>query len=349
MQIVSAASAFPPHYYPQEQLLAALQEYWGDQIANPHVLRRLHRHVGVEGRFLSLPKEEYLKMKTWGEANDHWIRTAQELGEKAVSSALSDAGLNPRNLNAFFFTSVTGISSPSIDALLINRMGMCCSIRRVPIFGLGCVAGAAGISRAADYVRAYPGQIAVVLSVELCSLTLQRGDISMANLISSGLFGDGSAAVVVAGADCGLPGPTILATRSVFYPQTEEMMGWNVSEKGFRIVLSREVPNLVRENLAHDVDDFLAERGLTRADIGSWVLHTGGPKILEATADALGLKNGELDVSWECLRRTGNLSSASVLVVLEEVMKNRRPAAGSLGLLAAMGPGFCSEFVLLEW
>jgi len=349
MQIVSAASAFPKHYYPQEQLLEALQGYWGDQVTNPHVLRRLHRHVGVDGRFLSLPKEEYTKMRTWGEANDHWIRTARELGEKAVSSALKDAGLKPANLGAFFFTSVTGISSPSIDALLINQLGLCRNIRRVPIFGLGCVAGAAAISRAADYVRAYPGQAAVVLSVELCSLTLQREDISMANLISSGLFGDGSAAVIVAGADCGLPGPKILATRSVFYPQTEEMMGWNVSEKGFRIVLSKQIPDLVRKNLARDVDDFLAERGLTRADIGSWALHTGGPKILEATADALGLKNGELDVSWECLRRTGNLSSASVLVVLEEVMKNRRPAPGTFGLLGAMGPGFCSEFVLLEW
>jgi alkylresorcinol/alkylpyrone synthase len=140
-----------------------------------------------------------------------------------------------------------------------------------------------------------------------------------------------------------------MATRSVFYPNTEEMMGWDISERGFRIVLSREIPNLVRENLARDLDDFLAERGLTRSDIGSWVLHTGGPKILEATADALGLKNGELDVSWECLRRTGNLSSASVLVVLEEVMKNRRPEPGTIGLLAAMGPGFCSEFVLLKW
>jgi alkylresorcinol/alkylpyrone synthase len=349
MRIVSAASAFPQHYYPQDQLLEALQEYWGEQIANPNVLRRLHRHVGVDGRYLSLPMAEYPKIKSWGEFNDHWIRTAQELGEKAISCALQDAGLHPRNLGAFFFTSVTGISSPSIDALLINRLGMCRNIRRVPIFGLGCVAGAAGISRAADYVRAYPDQVAVVLSVELCSLTLQREDLSMANLISSGLFGDGSAAVLVAGADCGLSGPAILATRSVFYPQTEEMMGWNVSEKGFRIVLSKEVPNLVRKNLAHDADDFLAERGLTRADIGSWVLHTGGPKILEATADALGLKNGQLDVSWECLRRTGNLSSASVLVVLEEVMKNRRPATGTLGLLAAMGPGFCSEFVLLEW
>ncbi|MGD0215792.1 MAG: 3-oxoacyl-[acyl-carrier-protein] synthase III C-terminal domain-containing protein [Terriglobales bacterium] len=349
MRIVSAASAFPRHYYSQEMLLEALQQYWGAQIQNPHVLRRLHRHVGVDGRFLALPKEEYLKIKTWGEANRHWIRTAKELGEKAITGALADAGLHGRNLGAFFFASVTGISSPSMDALLINQMGLCRNIRRVPIFGLGCVAGAAAISRAADYVRAYPDQVAVVLSVELCSLTLQREDVSMANLISAGLFGDGAAAVIVAGADCGLSGPSILATRSVFYPDTEEMMGWDVSEKGFRIVLSREIPNLVRKNLALDLDDFLSERGLVRSDIGSWVLHTGGPKILEATADALGLKNGELEVSWQCLRRTGNLSSASVLVVLEEVMKHRRPAPGTLGLLAAMGPGFCAEFVLLEW
>jgi alkylresorcinol/alkylpyrone synthase len=349
MRIASAASAFPQHYYSQEMLLAALQEFWGDRIENPNVLRRLHRHVAVDGRFLALPKEQYMQMRTWGEANRHWIRVAKELGEKAVAGALADAGLHGRNLGAFFFASVTGISSPSIDALLINQMGLCRNIRRVPIFGLGCVAGAAAISRAADYVRAYPDQVALVLSVELCSLTLQREDLSMANLISSGLFGDGAAAVIIAGAECGLSGPCILATRSVFYPNTEEMMGWDVSEKGFRIVLSREIPELVRKNLAHDLDDFLAERGLTRAGIGNWVLHTGGPKILEATAEALGLQNGELEVSWQCLRRTGNLSSASVLVVLEEVMKNRRPTPGTLGLLAAMGPGFCAEFVLLEW
>ncbi len=349
MRIVSVASAFPQHYYSQEMLLAALQEYWGDQIENPNVLRRLHRHVGVDGRFLALPKEEYVKMRTWGEANRHWIRTAKELGEKTITAALADAGLNAKQLGAIFFVSVTGISSPSIDALLVNQMGLCRNIRRTPIFGLGCVAGAAGISRAADYVRAYPDQVAVVLSVELCSLTLQREDVSMANMISAGLFGDGAAAVIIAGADCGLTGPRILATRSVFYPDTEEMMGWDISEKGFRIVLSRDIPDLVRGNLARDLDQFLAERSLTRADIGSWALHTGGPKILEATADALGLKNGELDVSWDCLRRTGNLSSASVLVVLEEVMKNRRPEPGTLGLLAAMGPAFCSEFVLLEW
>jgi len=349
MQIVSAATAYPEHYYPQETLLAALQEYWGDQIPNPEVLRRLHRHVGVEGRYLSLPKDDYPKLKTWGEANRHWKRVALDLGEQAISRALSGAGLDPRSLNAIFFTSITGICSPSIDALLVNRMGLCPNIRRTPIFGLGCVAGAAAIARAADYVRAYPGQIAVVLAVELCSLTLQRKDLTMANLISCGLFGDGSAAVIVAGADCGFSGPQILATRSVFYPNTEEMMGWDISEEGFRIVLSPEVPNLIRTNLARDVDSFLAERGLTRADIGNWVMHTGGPKVLEATAEALELKNGELNASWECLRRTGNLSSASVLTVLEEVMKNRRPEPGTLGILAAMGPGFCSELVLLQW
>jgi alkylresorcinol/alkylpyrone synthase len=252
-------------------------------------------------------------------------------------------------LGALFFTSVTGISSPSIDALLINRMGLPRNIRRVPIFGLGCVAGAAGIARAADYVRAYPSQAAALVSVELCSLTIQRDDLSVANLISSGLFADGSAAVIVTGDEVNAIGPEIVATRSVFYPDTEEMMGWNVSEKGFRITLSPEVPVLIREHLGQDVDTFLADHGHSRSDIGSWVLHTGGPKVLEATAAALNLNNGQLDASWDCLKRVGNLSSASVLVVLEDVMRNRRPEPGTLGVLAAMGPGFCSELVLLKW
>jgi alkylresorcinol/alkylpyrone synthase len=228
-------------------------------------------------------------------------------------------------------------------------MGLPTNIRRMPIFGLGCVAGAAGIARAADYVRAYPAQAAALVSVELCSLTIQRDDLSVANLISSGLFADGSAAVIVTGDELPGPGPEILATRSIFYPETEEMMGWKITEKGFRITLSPEVPVLIREHLGHDVDAFLAERGHTRADIGSWVLHTGGPKVLEATAAALDLHNGELDASWDCLKRVGNLSSTSVLVVLEDVMKNRRPEPGTLGILAAMGPGFCSELLLLKW
>ena len=354
MRIASAASAFPKHYYTQKVLLDRLQDYWGDQLKNPLLLARLHRNVTVDGRYLAIPAEQYVDIKTWGQANDIWIKVAQELGEQALCLALHKAGLQPRDLGALLFTTVTGVASPSIDALLINRIGLPKNIRRTPMFGLGCVAGAAGIARASDYVRAYPTQAAALVSVELCSLTLQREDLSVANLISSGLFADGAAAVIVTGpefesAGPEISGPTILATRSVFYPSTEEMMGWNISEKGFRIILSTEVPTLIRENLGRDVDAFLADNGHQRSDLKSFVLHTGGPKVLDASADALGLHNGQLDASWDCLRKVGNLSSASVLVVLEDVMKNRRPEPGTLGLLAAMGPGFCSELLLLRW
>lgn len=354
MRIASAASAFPKYYYSQKQLLQRLQDYWGEELKNPLLLARLHRNVTVDGRYLAIPAERYLEIKTWGEANDIWIKVAQELGEQSLCRALNNAGLSPQDLGCLLFTTVTGVASPSIDGMLINRMGLPANIRRTPIFGLGCVAGAAGIARAADYVRAYPKQAAALVSVELCSLTLQREDLSVANLISSGLFADGSAAVIVTGAEFELPsgadsGPEIVATRSIFYPDTEEMMGWNISEKGFRIILSTEVPTLIREKLGHDVDAFLADYGHERSDIKSFVLHTGGPKVLQASAAALGLNNGELDASWDCLRKVGNLSSASVLVVLEDVMKNRRPEPGTLGILAAMGPGFCSELVLLQW
>src|SRR5579863_8927496 len=305
MKIASAASAFPKDYYPQKFLLEQLQQYWGDRLRNPQMLARLHRNVAVEGRHLAMPHEKYYELDTWGKANDVWIEVAQELGEQALCRALHHAGLEPSELGALFFTSVTGISSPSIDALLINRMGLSPNIRRLPIFGLGCVAGAAGIARAADYVRAYPGQSAALVSVELCSLTIQREDLSVANLISSGLFADGSAAVIVTGdefeaAHPQISGPSIVATRSIFYPDTEEMMGWNISEKGFRIILSTEVPTLMRENLGPDVDAFLADNGRHRSDLKSFVLHTGGPKVLDASAEALGLRNGELDASWEC-------------------------------------------------
>jgi alkylresorcinol/alkylpyrone synthase len=327
-KIAGVAGALPQHKYDQRVLLTALQKHWGPKVDNPVFVQRLQARVGVETRHLALPIEEYYGL-TWGAANNHWIEVAQDLGQKALCCALSRSGFSTEDL--------------------VNRMNLPVNIKRVPIFGLGCVAGAAGISRAADYVLAYPKQVAAVISVELCSLTLQREDISIANIISSGLFGDGAAAVLVSGAERTADGPEILATRSVFYPNSEHVMGWDISEKGFRIVLSREVPEVVQDHLASDVDAFLEEQGLSRSDVGTWVLHTGGPRVLEATAAALELPEGALAASWDCLRRTGNLSSASVLLVLEEVMTRRRPAPGTYSILAAMGPGFCSELVLLRW
>lgn len=349
MHILSTATAYPPHYYSQRETVDALLAYWSGDPRIAAVLERLHMRTGVDGRYFSRPFDDYRGLDTWGKANNVWIEVAQELGERAIDCALKHAGLSRDQIGAIFFVSVTGVASPSIDARLVNRMSLSPHIRRNPIFGLGCVAGAAGLARAADYVRAYPDQVAVLLSVELCSLTWRRDDMSMANLISSGLFGDGSAAVLVAGAQVPRRGPRIVASRCVFYPNTEDVMGWDISEKGFGIVLSPDVPQVVRENLGRDVDAFLAEQSLTRKDIGSWIMHTGGPKVLEATEESLNLPHEALEVSWEALRRVGNLSSASVLVVLDEIMKHRRPAPGTRSILSAMGPGFCSEMLLLEW
>ncbi len=349
MKIIAAASAFPKDYYPQQVLLGALKAYWGDRLPNPELLDRLHARACVDGRYLARPLLEYYQMQTFGDFNRAWAQSAEELGSKALCRAMTQAGIDRDEIGALFFVSVTGVASPSIDARLINRMQLSNNTKRIPIFGLGCVAGAAGIARAADYVKAYPSQVAALVSVELCSLTLQRDDLTPANLISSGLFGDGAAAVLVAGADYKQPGPEVIASKSVFYPDTGHVMGWDISEKGFRIVLSPDVPKVIREHLGEDVDEFLAEHDLRRDDIGAWVLHTGGPKVLEATQDALGVNREALAISWDCLRRTGNLSSASVLCVLEQFMTKQRPAAGTWSILAAMGPGFCSELVLLKW
>jgi alkylresorcinol/alkylpyrone synthase len=349
MRIAAVGRALPPHYYDQDTLLAALRQRWADRHFNPDRLERLHKNVLVGGRHLALPIEEYQGLTTWGKANDAWIRVAQEVGGAAVLDGLARAGLQPGEIDAIFFVSVTGIATPSIEARLINRLGLSTRIKRVPIFGLGCVAGAAGIARAADYVRAFPDQVAVLLSVELCSLTLQSEDLSIPNLIASGLFGDGAAAAVVVGKERAEPGPRIVDTRSIFYPDSERVMGWDISESGFQIVLSADVPVVARDFLRGDVDTFLADHGLARSDIARWICHPGGPKVLEAMQEALELPEGALDVTWESLRRVGNLSSTSVLLILRDTLEGPPPAPGSYGMLLAMGPGFCSELVLIRW
>jgi alkylresorcinol/alkylpyrone synthase len=349
VRIAAVGKALPPNYYGQEELLAAFRELWSGRVRNLDRLERLHRNVLVGGRHLALPLEEYHALETWGQSNDAWIRVAQEVGEAAVRQAMERAGLGLEEIDAIIFVTVTGVATPSIDARLMNRLGLSPRVKRMPIFGLGCVAGAAGIARAADYVKAYPDQVALLLSVELCSLTLQRKDLSIPNLISSGLFGDGAAAVVVVGDERPSDGPRIVATRSIFYPDTEGVMGWEISEKGFQVVLSAEVPQMVTGHLRDDVDRFLADHGTRREEISSWVAHPGGPKVLEAMAEALELTGGELDVTWRSLGEVGNLSSTSVLLVLEETLREHRPEPGSLGMLLAMGPAFCSELVLLEW
>jgi alkylresorcinol/alkylpyrone synthase len=348
LKIAAVGSSLPGYYYDQETLFEAFREAWSERYFNLDRLEQLHQHVLVGGRHLALPIDEYRAIETWGQANDHWIRVAQEVGGEAIMSALNRAGLTVDDVDVLIFVTVTGVAVPSIDARLINRLGLPARVKRIPIFGLGCVAGAAGVARAADYVRAFPDQVAVLLSVELCSLTLQRDDLSVPNLIATGLFGDGAAAAVIVGRDRRTEGPEIIDTRSIFYRDSERVMGWDVSERGFSIVLSAEVPEMVTRYLRDDVDEFLADHGLTRSDIGVWIAHPGGPKVLEAMEKALGLPDGALAEAWKTLREVGTLSSTSVLLVLEKALRTP-PPAGAWALMTAMGPGFCSELVLLRW
>ena len=349
-RVRAVGRALPPHYVDQETLIAALRGYWAQKHFHVERLEELHRAVQVSGRHLALPLEEYVGLDSFSRCNDAWIAAAHELGEAATRDGLGRGGLAASDVGHLFFVTVTGIATPSVDARLANRLGFPRTFKRTPIFGLGCVAGAAGLSRAADYLRAFPGEVAVLLSVELCSLTLQREDLSVANIVASGVFGDGAAAVVLTGAGRdGGAGPAVLATRSVFYPDTERVMGWDVVDTGFKVVLSAKVPDVIRAHVGADVDRFLADHGLARGDVRHWVAHTGGPKVLQAFAAALELPDSALERSWRSLREVGNLSSASVLFVLGDLLDSGEARPGDLGVLVAMGPGFCSEMVLLAW
>jgi alkylresorcinol/alkylpyrone synthase len=347
MRIAAVGRALPEPYYEQEELLAALSRLWAGRFHNPKRLEQIQRNTLVGGRHLALPIEEYEGLRGFGAANAAFIRCGLELGERAIRDALDQAQLRPRDVDAIWSLSVTGIAAPSLDARLVNRLGLRSDVKRTPIFGLGCVGGAAGVSRAADYLRGHPRETALVLSVELCSLTLQREDASMANVIASGLFGDGAAAVVLRGAETAVRGPRILGTRSVFYPNTEGVMGWEVTDGGFRVVLSSDVPTIAA-GLRPDVEKFLAEHGVSLEGVGVFVCHPGGPKVLEAIEGSLALPPQALARSGKHLSEVGNLSSASVLFVLAEALAEQ-PAPGTFGLLLAMGPGFCSELVLLQW
>ncbi|MCM0638475.1 type III polyketide synthase [Cellulomonas wangsupingiae] len=352
-RVLAVATALPGPPRDQDaitQVVAPLVA--GDDARTAGLLRRVHRSSGVRTRHLALDPGEYAGIRDFGHANDLYLAVGTDLAERAVHEALSGAGVHPADVDLVLFTSVTGIGAPSVDATLVGRLGMRDDVKRLPSFGLGCAGGAAGLARVHDYLVGHPDGTALLVCLELCSLTLQHADRDPAALVANGLFGDGAAAAVVVGpahpAAAAARGPRIEDTRSRLVPGTSGELGWRIGASGFRIVLSAEVPDVVRAEVATDVKRLLAGQGLEPRDVTRWVVHAGGPRILDAVEEALDLPADALDASRESLAAVGNLSSASVLDVLGRTLRTD-PPPGSPGVLLAFGPGVGVETVLLRW
>ncbi|HEY3451198.1 MAG TPA: 3-oxoacyl-[acyl-carrier-protein] synthase III C-terminal domain-containing protein [Myxococcales bacterium] len=346
--VLGLASAFPGKAFTQEFVLSELSRLWAGRSVDWGRLDRFHKATKVKRRYFALPLSRRRAMASFADRNRNWQEEASALAERALVEALSRAKVSPQDLDHLFLTTSTGVALPGIDARVANRLKLNLGITRWPLTGFGCLGGGAAFVRAARILGGERGGLAAVVAVELFSSTIQLEDLSDANLIATGLFGDGAAAAVL-GAVEWRSGPRIAATRSVLIPDTEWAMGWDVRDSGFGVVLSQKVPKLVEENLPGAIHSLLASQGLYRDDVKHWVVHPGGPKILELLQEKLKLKPEALKHSWKSLEEAGNLSSASVLDVFGRLMEAKEAKMGDIGMLIAMGPGFGVEMALLKF
>ena len=347
--IDAIATTVPPYAVSQSDSRTFASKIFAGRLDGLERLLPVFKNSGIETRYFSKPIDWFGQPHTLSEKNLAYVESSTDLVCGAAASVLASAGLSPSDIDYIIYINTTGLATPSIDARLINRLGLRSNVRRTPIWGLGCAGGAAGISHAFHHLLGHPDQRVLLVACELCGLTFIPDDYSKSNFVASALFGEGAAAVLIVGDEVGGEGPEIVATNSRFYPDSLDVMGWNVVDSGLQVVFAQRIPDIVSEHIARDFAAFLESEGLTLDDIDSFILHPGGTKVVEAYRSALNLRNGRMPHAEDVLRDYGNMSSVTVLFVLERYLRSLNGEnTGRLGLISALGPGFSSESVLIR-
>jgi len=346
-RVLSVAMAVPRHRVAQDEARDFARAMFSGAYRDVERLLPVFDHVRVEGRNFCVPPGWFYEDHSFDEKNDLYVENGLELSEKAARRALDKAGVEAGEVGAIFFVSTTGLSTPSLDSMLLPRLGLSKHTRRVPVWGLGCAAGAGGLALAADHARLYPEKPVLLVGLELCGLTFQWGDRSKASLVSTALFADGAGAVLL-GNRPGEEGPELLGSHSTTWPGTADVMGWGISASGFKVVLSRSIPDLVRNRMPEDLRAACSSAGLLPEELTHFVIHPGGAKVLDAFEEVLGLEPGGLALPREVLRDHGNMSSVTVLFILERLLESDECTPGESGVVAALGPGFSAEQVFFR-
>lgn len=350
-RILSVGTAVPEYVLDQDEAKQFASSLFRESFADIGRYLPIFEHAAIHTRRLSRPRTWFEEERSFRERNRAYTEVACRLGEEAIRRCLQSVGLEPAEVDHLIFVSTSGLATPSIDARIVNNLSLQRHIKRTPIWGLGCAGGASGLARAYEYARAFPESRVVLLAVELCSLTFRRNDRSKSNLVATSLFADGAAAVLVSGdgVEPYAPGsPRMVDTMSTLWPDSLDVMGWDVVDDGLKVVFSRDIPSIVRQEVRPAIETFLRQRGMELAELGPIIAHPGGAKVLAAYEEALELSPDSLRHAHGVLAEYGNMSAATVLFVLERELRESH-SPGTVGLVTALGPGFSSELMLLEW
>lgn len=346
-RLVDVVSAAPAHVLPQALAAEFARRTFGPRMPQLERLMPIFENTGIETRRTCRPLPWYDESHTLAENSSAYIEAACTLCAQAGAQLLQRQGLRPDQIDRVIYVNTTGLATPSIDARLVNLLGLRPDVRRTPIWGLGCAGGVAGLSHAWQHVQGHPRERVLLFCAEMCSLTLLRDDASSANVVATALFADGAAAALISGDETGDAGFALLDSRSTLYPDSLDIMGWHVVTQGLQVVFDRRIPRIVDQHARSELDALLGRHGLTRGDIAEYLYHPGGPKVLSAYAAAYGLGMERFDWSRQVLREFGNMSSVTVLYVLERYMAAHPPGRGGHAVISALGPGFASESLLM--